>query len=94
MLIATYLIPNEFISYIQDKMAAILQNYMRSNASIPGSKLSKKEIYTLDIIIFMVGLTIAGMFILVEMFLLANQKQWLDPLVKRILQITNFLDKI
>ena len=35
-----------------------------------------------------------GMFILVEMFLLANQKQWLDPLVKRILQITNFLDKI
>ena len=28
MLIATYLIPNEFISYIQDKIATILQNYM------------------------------------------------------------------
>ena len=31
----------------------------------------------------MVGLTIAGIFILVEKFLLANPKHWLDPLVKK-----------
>ena len=47
-----------------------------------------------NILVILIGLTIASLFILTEVILIKNQKYWLDPFVKRILLIDDILDNI
>ena len=98
MLLLTYLVPNIFITFFQNKASDFLQSTFLSEKNINenlGSPEKKKwTVKISNIIILLVGLGIATLFILTEVTLLKYQKYWLEPFVKRIFLIDNFIDKI
>ena len=93
MLLLTYLIPNEFIAYIQKELAHFLFK------DIEHSRIDKAREHPLEdykitflyFIVIIVGLSVAGAFIGLEKLLLAKEKIWLLPLVKNILLIDDIL---
>ena len=87
MLLLTYLVPNEFISAAQHRFAKKLTDVFGIQPS------RSRPPYISYFSVVGLGLLIAGGFILVEKVLVSNHKLWLDPLVKHILLIDDFLDK-
>lgn len=98
MLLLTYLVPNIFITFFQNKASDFIQNTFLSNKNINESLGNPEQknwtIGISNLIILLVGLGIAALFILTEVTLLKYQKYWLEPFVKRIFLIDNFIDKI
>ena len=96
MLIATYLVPNEFISFVQNKTADLIQSRFdvsKTNHILGDPEHEHSVLFLVsNIVVIAVGLAIAGLFILVEKFLLRNHKDWLDPVVKKILNIPRILE--
>jgi len=80
----TYLVPNGFISAIQKKFASyFLGLEFDFTATLPQY-----------LIVVSLGLVIAGAFISIERAILDNHEALLDPIIKQILHITDFLDKM
>ena len=98
MLLLTYLIPNIFITFFQNKVSDLLQSIFLSekniNKNLGNPEKKNWTFHISNIIILLVGLGIATLFILAEVTLLKQQKYWLDPFVKRIFLIDDLLDKI
>lgn len=99
MLLLTYLVPNVFITYFQNKLSEILQKYILKSKNID-KIIGNPENKTFwpfgisNLLVIACGLLIASLFILTEVFLIKNQKYWLDPFVEKILLIDDFLDGI
>jgi hypothetical protein len=83
MLFFTYLVPNGIISYIQKKFAAIFLDL----------KFDFTATLTEYLIVVVLGLGVAGGFILVERAIL-DEKRLHMPFIKRLLNIGNALDKL
>ena len=99
MLLLTYLVPNVFITYFQNRLSVFLQKNLLTEKNISDILGDpKKETFWpfgfSNILVILIGLTIASLFILTEVILIKNQKYWLDPFVKRILLIDDILDNI
>jgi len=100
MLLLTYLVPNIFITYFQNKSSVFLQTkFIKDNKNINNilGDPTKETFWPFgisNILVILIGLFIASMFILMEVILLRNQKYWLDPIVNYILTMGDFLDKI
>jgi len=99
MLLLTYLVPNVFITFFQNKVSDFLQNKFlpeeKMDENLGNPSAMKQRIFDINnVIVLLVGLGIAALFILTEVTLLKHQKYWLDPFVKRVLLIDDFLDKI
>jgi len=97
MLLLTYLVPNVFITFFQNKASNFIQSRLFAIKNINkflGSPEKEKfwPFGISNIIVLMVGLGIATLFILVEAVLLKNQKYWLYPIVNHVRLIDNFLD--
>ena len=98
MLIMTYLLPNIFITYIQNKLSDYIQGtFINPNTvnQIMGDP-SKKTFWPFgigNISVLFAGLSVAGLFILAEVFLLKHNKIWLVPFVKRLMLIDDAIDK-
>lgn len=94
MLFVTYLLPKVFITYVQNKVADFLQN--KISAKEMNEKLGNPEFYKFwpfgvyNIIVLGTGLLISYGFIRTEAFLLEHHKEWLDPLVNKIIKFTTF----
>lgn len=92
MLVVTFLLPNVFIRYVQNKIGDILQNTIDTKEI--NKKLGRPGSYKFwpfgfyNIIIVGVGLFMSYGFIRTEKFLLKHHKKWLDPFVRNIVQFT------
>ena len=78
MVLLTYLIPNEIISYVQGEVATLLRDFLHSKHYHP------PIIY---IIVVAVGLGVAALFIGAEKAILARHKTFIDPITKRIVKL-------
>ena len=77
MVFLTYLLPNEFISYIQGYVATLLRGFLDIADFGP----------TIYFLVVVVGLGIAGLFILAEKAILARHKTFIDPITKQIVKL-------
>ena len=98
MCMLTYLVPNIFITFVQNKSADYLQgNIMDAKRvdEIMGDP-SKETFWPFgisNIIVLVIGLSMASLFIMAEAFLLEHHELWLDPLVKRIMLVDDIIDQ-
>ena len=88
MILLTYLLPNDFISYIQYTVSKFLYDkfHWDSNDGIYG-------IIKYYLISFL-GLAIASIFIFFEKALIAGHEKWLDPIIKELVKINKSLLKL
>jgi len=95
MLIFTYLLPNEMIAHVQNKLGDYLfagmpsEHYNLARTDPFNPKVIHMLFYYLVIVV--VGLSVAGLFIMVEKFLLATHETWLIPLLKKVFSADRIL---
>ena len=97
MLLLTYLIPNNFITYVQDKFSEIIfkdVEYSKINSARKNPYDTKNiNVILYYLLIVVCGLFISSLFIGLEIQLLKKQNIWLIPSVKHLLSMPNILKK-
>ena len=78
MILLTYLVPNDIISYIQFQISKYLYDEFGWD-----SNESNLKYYFITLI----GIAMASVFILFEKALIAGHEKWLDPIIKELVKI-------
>ena len=82
MLLMTYLLPGQFISWTMDKTKNLISNYFKLN------------FITTDSIVVVLGFFLVATIITSEAHILHNSKKNLEHMAKKIMNIPNFVKKI
>ena len=82
MILLTYLVPNDFISYIQFRIS----KYLYDEFGWDSDESSLKYYF-----ITLIGIALASAFILFEKALISGHEKWLDPIIKELVKIQKML---
>ena len=97
MLILTYLVPNIFITHIQNTVSDYIQQNFISKHDInkimsDPSKVTLWPFGISNLIVILSGFIVIGLFISTEVFFLKENNKWLGPFVKNLRFITKWLN--